>query len=120
MRDEYMSNLNEQIAQRLGWTDISTEPVHRTFRPIMTHPNRLWGYPPSVNQRRLLPDWEHDQNLAIVLPLEERQHHEYGHGLALIIGITLVTNRWEMIYLITKATAEQRCQAWLTVVDSKE
>ena len=91
-----MSNLNEQIAQQLGWTDISTEPVHRTLRPIEVHPNRLWGYPPHGFQRRLLPDWKHKQDMAIELPISEDQQHDYGYQLSLAVGITLLTNKWQM------------------------
>ncbi len=47
----------EAIAERLGWTNLQD------------FPKEMYGHAPGVNMRSLVPDWPHDLNAALSLPL---------------------------------------------------
>ena len=59
------------MAELMEWTNISTEPVYRTLRPIKAD-HRLWGDPPTGKvQRRLLPNWPGDRNASGLLHIKD-------------------------------------------------
>lgn len=98
-----MADLNEQIAELLGWTEIRAGVVLE---------DQLCGRMPDGGQA-YLPDWSGDLNLMHSLEegLNTGDRLDYCEAL----GETCKYATWPLLH----ATASQKAQAWIKVKGQK-
>lgn len=87
-----MNDLNRRIADALGWTDIHTDRYWYEQYDSDGWVGALFGTPPGSQDKRPLPDYEHDLNAAhqvVASVLSYRIEHQYTLG-GVQGGLTLI------------------------------